>query len=65
MRRLRDLLRTVAELPRGHGADGRMLGMLTATAIESSRRRRHDRPVGLPVHPDPALPRQRQGAGER
>ncbi len=65
MRRLRDLLRAIAELPRGHAADGRMLGLLTATAIESSRRSSHDRPVGLPMPAEPALPRQRQGAGER
>lgn len=37
MRMLRSILRHFARMPRGYAADGRMLGLATSTAIESSR----------------------------
>lgn len=38
MRVLRSILRYFLEMPRGHAADGRVLGLATASAIESTRR---------------------------
>ncbi|MCX2730327.1 hypothetical protein OOZ19_08750 [Saccharopolyspora sp. NFXS83] len=35
---LRKLARAVARMPRGHAADGRMLGLMTAAAVESAAR---------------------------
>jgi hypothetical protein len=43
LRRLRSILRHFAEMPRGYAADGRMLGLATATAIESNRPRGGER----------------------
>ncbi|MEV0082624.1 hypothetical protein [Saccharopolyspora sp. NPDC050642] len=37
MRILRSVLRHFADLPRGYAADGRMLGLATSAAIDSSR----------------------------
>jgi hypothetical protein len=39
MRKLRSILRHFARMPRGYAADGRMLGLATSAAIESSRQR--------------------------
>lgn len=56
VRRLREILRHFAQMPRGYAADGRMLGLATATAIESSRQLKQDEPAqARPV----AVPEQR------
>ncbi|GAA4880901.1 MULTISPECIES: hypothetical protein [Saccharopolyspora] len=54
MRRLRSALRHFARLPRGYAADGRLLGLGLATAMESSRRSAGgDRPVAVPAQRTP------------
>ncbi|GAB2672467.1 hypothetical protein GCM10027271_36520 [Saccharopolyspora gloriosae] len=53
---LRKLARAVARMPRGYAADGRMLGLVTAAAVESAARQDES----VEQEQSTPLPRQRQ-----
>jgi hypothetical protein len=52
MRTLRNIIRSLADLPRGSSADGRSIGLGLDAAMRAQRARgADDRPIGTPARP--------------